>query len=199
MDRCSFNGCVNRAHSRGLCGAHYRQQHQGKPLKPLQLQNHGLSEKDRFMRWIGVQPNGCWRWLGSIKLRKDRPQSEWHGQWRNSAGSIELASRAAWRLFVGPIPDRAQVLHKCDVPRCCNPEHLFLGTQADNVRDMWEKRRARPGVLIGELHGCAKATEEVVREIRSSDKSSAELAKMYGLSRATVHSIRKRQTWKHVN
>lgn len=198
LENCSFPGCKNRKHSKGLCSAHYAQQRVGKTLKPLQLQNHGLSEVDRFMRWIGKQPNGCWTWLGSIKHRRNRPQSEWHGQWRNAAGQIELTSRAAWRLLVGPIPSRAFVLHKCDVPRCCNPEHLYLGTQADNVRDMWERERAKPRALEGVKHGGAKANDEIVRDIRASKESTAILAAKHGLSRATVHDIRLRNTWKHV-
>lgn len=196
--QCSFKGCVKPAHSKGLCGAHYQQQRSGKELKPLQLQNHGLTEAERFMRWIGKQPDGCWRWMGSIKSRNDRPQKEWHGQWRSASGEIELTNRAAWRLFVGPIPPRAQVLHKCDVPRCCNPDHLFLGTQADNVADMWQKGRARPVSSVGERHGLAKATEELVRQIRMSKQSVAEIAKETGLSRATIHAIRQCETWKHV-
>lgn len=198
MATCSFLGCLKPAHSGGLCGGHYHQKRRGEELRPLQIQHHGLDEKERFRRWLGIQPNGCWMWLGSFKRRPDRPQPEWHGQWRNKKGEIELTNRAAWRLFVGPIPSGAQVLHKCDVPRCCNPAHLFLGTQADNVRDMWEKQRGKPGVSLGESHMNARATEEIVREIRASDESTAGLAQRYGLSRPTVDSIRNRKTWKHV-
>lgn len=195
---CEFKGCMNVVHSRGLCGGHYAQQRRGEELRPLQLQFHGLSEIDRFKKWLSVQPDGCWVWLGSAKMRNDRPSKEWHGQWRNVKGEIELTNRAAWRLFVGPIPLDAQVLHRCDVPRCCNPEHLFLGSQADNVRDMWRKARAKPGVSKGSAHGCAKITESDVRAIRASAEKTAALAKTYSLARSTIDSIRQRKTWTHI-
>jgi len=81
------------------------------------------------------ETTGCWNWQGSI----------------NTGGygtiAIRRKTRTLHRLnyerLVGEIPKGICVLHKCDNPRCCNPEHLFLGTQADNIRDMHEKGRAR--------------------------------------------------------
>lgn len=55
----------------------------------------------------------------------------------------KLLHRVAWEWANGPIPDGANVLHRCDKPACVNPEHLFLGTQADNMRDMYQKGRSR--------------------------------------------------------
>lgn len=195
---CSFQGCVKKAHSKGLCIAHYQQQRQGRELRPLQQQFHGLSEQDRFFKWISKLPNGCWRWMGSIKQRKNRPQSEWHGQWRNEAGEIELCHRAAWRILVGVIPRDALVLHRCDNPRCCNPEHLFLGTQADNVSDMWDKGRARPGISRGASHGMSKLTEALVREIRVSKESGPAIARRLGVSTTQIYDIRNRRSWAHI-
>lgn len=198
---CSFKGCVKKAHSKGLCSAHYQQQRQGKELKPLQQQFHGLTEKERLMAWVAKQPNGCWKWLGSIKKAqpKGRKVIHWHGQWRNVAGQIELTHRAAWRILVGPIPRSAQVLHRCDNPLCVNPEHLFLGTPADNVSDMWDKGRARPGVSLGEKHGMSKLTSEVVKEIRESKERGTEIAARLGISTTTIYDVRNRRIWKHVD
>ena len=157
-----------------------------------QVQYHGLSEYERFFKWTDVKgPNECWPWKGSIK-------NGWHGQWRARDGSIELTHRAAWRLMKGPIPCGMFVLHKCDNPPCVNPTHLFLGTQSDNLKDMWAKGRGRPGVSRGENHGNAKLTADLVRDIRTSKESGVEMARRLGLSKTTIFDIRKRRSWKHI-
>ena len=86
--------------------------------------------------WGGVDrcgPDECWPWPDSFSPRC-------HGQ-TNWRGKRPLAHRVAWELTHGPIPEGLWVLHRCDVPACCNPAHLFLGTHADNMRDMVAKRR----------------------------------------------------------
>lgn len=192
-DVCSFDGCGRPARSLGLCAGHYNQKQLGKPLKPLQVQHHGLSEYDRFsLSYRAAGPNDCWEWL------KSRHNAGWHGQWRASDGRIELAHRAAWRLMRGEIPLGLCVLHKCDNPGCVNPAHLFLGTQSDNASDMWSKGRARPVTNKGEKHGNAKLTADLVRDIRSSKESGVELARRLGLTTTTICDIRKRRTWKHI-
>jgi hypothetical protein len=163
----------------------------GKPLKPLQVQHHGLSEADRFMK--RVKKGGrdeCWPWTGSL--------NSGYGQFRNQAGEIELAHRASWRMFVGPIPDGMHMLHRCDNPPCVNPAHLFLGSQNDNVQDMWAKKRANPGTSRGEKHGMAKLTAEIVKEIRKSSDMGTVLALRYGVSHSTITDIRHRRIWNHI-
>ena len=193
MERCSFDGCTGVSFSKGFCAAHYQQQRAGNELKPLQKQLHGLSEYDRLIAWTDVAgPKECWNWTGS------RNKKNWHGQWRNASGQIELTHRAAWRLFKGEIPPGMFILHRCDNPICMNPAHLFMGTQSDNARDMWEKRRAKPGTSLGEKHGMSKLTEDIVREIRASKESGIALALRLKISPVTVSEIRLRKTWKHI-
>jgi hypothetical protein len=84
------------------------------------------------------------------------------------------------------------VLHKCDVPACVNPEHLFLGTQSDNVRDCVSKGRHRNGPVAGEKNGNAKLTAEHVAEIRAKAKNKqtrASIAKEYGVTPAHISHI----------
>jgi hypothetical protein len=191
MKVCAFDGCGKDAFCKGLCAAHYQQQRAGKPLTPLQVQYHGLSEVARFMRRVNKgSRNQCWEWTGSL--------NNGYGQWRNLAGEIELAHRASWRMFVGPIPEGEGVLHRCDNPPCCNPAHLFTGTNAVNIADMWAKKRANPGVSRGEKHGMAKLTAEIVREIRGSSEPGIVLAKKYGVANTTISDIRKRRIWNHI-
>ena len=192
MKLCSFDGCGKKAICHGFCAGHNRQSNAGEVLRPLQLQYHGFSEIKRFLMRVDKRGNTeCWPWTGSRQLK-------WHGQWRNSSGAIESTHRAAWRLFVGPITEGMHVLHRCDNPICLNPSHLFLGTGADNARDMWAKNRAKPGVSIGEKHGMSKLTADIVREIRDSPLMGTELAKKFGVTPTTISEIRKRKTWNHI-
>lgn len=190
---CSFNGCNGVASRTGLCAAHYKQKCKGKELKPLQVQHHGLTEEQRFMKRVEKKgPKDCWNWTGA-QIKKD-----WHGEWRSKAGKIELAHRAAFRMFKCEIPEGMFVLHKCDNPICVNPQHLFLGTQSDNLKDMWSKGRGKPTPLFGEEHGMSLLTKDAVLDIRSSTESGVALARKYGVSPRTICDVRKRRTWKHI-
>lgn len=190
---CKFEGCNGKVSRVGLCAAHYEQFRKTGSMKPLQTQFHGLSELDRFFKWTEKGKAGdCWLWKGS------RIQAGWHGQWRASDGSIELAHRAAWRMMKSDIPDGLCVLHRCDNPICVNPTHLWLGSRADNMHDMWAKGRARPATSRGEKHGNAKLTSDLVRDIRKSSEADSELAARLNLSRVTIYDVRKRKTWKHI-
>ena len=191
--QCSFRGCEKDAFCKGFCRGHYRQHKAGEVLRTLQIQYHGLNEYQRFMKRVVVSgPDECWNWTGS------QNNSHWHGQWRNSAGEVELTHRAAWRLMKGDIPKDGCILHRCDNPLCVNTKHLFLGSQSDNAADMWKKGRARPGKSVGEKHGMSKLNESVVRQIRASDETGAALAVRFGVSQTTICDIRKRRIWKHL-
>jgi predicted XRE-type DNA-binding protein len=102
------------------------------------------------------------------------------------------AHRLAWEMARGPIPPGMFVCHKCDVRACVNVDHLFLGTNADNVRDAVSKRRH----AYGERAARAKLTEQQVVEIRSADGTQAEMAARFGVSRAAISDIRRGKRWK---
>lgn len=140
----------------------------------------------RFVKWEG----DCLVWTGP----RDR---DGYGITCFGARAAR-APRAVWRLLCGDIPPGLFVCHSCDNPPCVNPGHLFLSTSDGNIADRHTKGRdAR-----GERQHLARATEEVVREIRRSYATGtvtlSELATAFGLSKGAVSSIIAHRTWKHV-
>lgn len=137
-------------------------------------------------------PNECWPWTaarhkygyGCFRIGK-----KWH-----------RASRIAWELSTGKKPaQHLGVLHRCDNPSCCNPHHLFLGTQLDNVRDMAAKGRRVNH--LGEDHGRSVLTTADVKIIRATPfrrGAFTELAERLGVAKNTIGDIYRRRTWRHV-
>ena len=106
------------------------------PTKPM-------NPKDRIQRASVLTGDGCWEW----SLQRDRVG---YGRLKVQLGSraafrFTSAHRYAYEVYVGPIPQGMNILHKCDNRACCNPEHLFVGTQGDNMRDMHAKGRGPNG------------------------------------------------------
>lgn len=140
-----------------------------------------------------VDPNsGCWLWTASITPK---------GYGHISAGySLKMAHRVSWELHKGAIPDGMLVCHKCDVRSCVNPDHLFLGTSADNTADMMAKGRHRPPApVVGEKNHSAKLTQDQAIEILAAEETQTELAKKFNISQSLVSSIRTRQSWNHID
>jgi hypothetical protein len=107
--------------------------------------------------------------------------------------------RLTWIEANGPIPvDKPLILHRCDNRPCCNPSHLWAGTQKENMDDMMAKGRARRiGAPPGE-RSSGKLTEADVRAIRADRRLHREIAAEYGIHRVMVCAIRRRKYWKHV-
>ena len=111
------------------------------------------------------------------------------------------AHRATWECERGPIPEGMEVCHHCDTPACRNIDHLFLGTQADNMADMVAKgRQGARGGPPGEAHGGAKLTEAEVIQIRAIPRGVPYrlIGSRYGISGNTVGKIRRGQRWRHL-
>ena len=93
---------------------------------------------DRYNTHV-IKQQGCWGWSGAVINRG--PYSYGVLQRGRRGEGLILAHRASWEIHVGPIPEGKLVLHRCDNPICSNPEHLFLGTQTDNMQDCVRKGR----------------------------------------------------------
>ena len=139
---------------------------------------------------LRIPEAGCWVWMGSTQVRG-------YGE-IISNNRKHLAHRASYEAFVGKIPKGMYVCHACDNVACVNPNHLFLGTQKQNLQDMANKGRSTRGVK----NPMAKLTEEQVKEIKqgfAAAKTDMELAKQFNMSRQGINGIRKGKLWSYVN
>lgn len=167
---------------------------------------------ERFWALVN-QTDSCWLWIGAKSPKG-------YGRFCVRHGYTTEAHRFAWELAHGPIPDSLCVLHNCpngDDPSCVRPDHMWLGTIAQNNRDMADKGRAsriakavgdkngahtHPDLVPrGEQHGKAKLTETMVKLIRAeyaAGVSSNELARRLNVTRGAIGHVVKRTNWKHV-
>lgn len=159
-----------------------------------------MNEKQLKKFWAKIKRRGkneCWEWIASKypmgygRMSKNR-----------------YAHRVSWIIHFGEIPKGLCVLHKCDNPPCVNPEHLWLGTMADNIADRDRKGRYISGMLgkqhprHGEKHSFAKLTEKDVLKIRKLHKESKlttlKIAQLFNMSYGGISHIIYRSCWKYL-
>lgn len=146
---------------------------------------------ERFWSKV-LKTDTCWIWQAQLNNKGYGVFMYYSKKLRRKSRQM-YAHRVSWTLTYGAIPDAMRVLHKCDNPPCCNPEHLFLGTQADNMNDMASKGRSGKG---GQN---AKVTPDQVRAIRSDPRKHHIIAAEYGLKRMAILKIKHRQSWVEVD
>jgi len=131
------------------------------------VKGRGLTDKQRILRNIVVDDSGCWVWQRHLSKKADWPNGRYGTltiPTEGARGKTAKAHRVSYAAFNGPIPAGMGVLHTCDNTRCCNPQHLFLGTNFDNMGDC--KRKKRNYIPAGELNGKAKITAKDALTIR---------------------------------
>jgi len=146
--------------------------------------------------WPKVRIGGldqCWGWLGRSMKR------DGYGQFFLNRRQLG-AHQVAWMLTKGEIPEGLCVLHTCDNPACCNPLHLFLGTNGDNIKDRVLKGRSSGPK--GEQNSFAKLTQTDAAEILSlkpaGRRDYVRIAASYGVSWKCIWELATRRTWRHV-
>lgn len=149
--------------------------------------------KARFFAKVNKDADGgCWLWTASVA-------GKGYGQIKiPGTRKQEYAHRLSWMIHNGPIPEGKSLLHKCDTPRCVNPEHLFLGNHKENSQDMKSKKRH----LFGERNVQNKLSEKQVRQILAMGKESipmATIAKAFDVSQPLVWKILHKQRWVHLH
>jgi DNA-binding CsgD family transcriptional regulator len=149
--------------------------------------------RSRFnAKWSRNRDSGCWEWTASLA-------GVGYGQLKLPLTRKQIyAHRLSYLMHLGEIPEGQYVLHRCDNPKCVNPEHLWLGTQKDNLQDMKRKDRH----LRGERNSSAVLTPSEVRSIRllcsAGDLSQQRIAKMFGIQQMQVSRIHRRERWAHI-
>lgn len=196
---CLIEGCSRPYKGRGWCGTHYlRWRLHGSPFALSRAENVPFKSIDAegfaayFWRVCGVtaNPDKCWEWQrGGTKAG--------YGLLTIS-GHTQYAHRLAWQLANGRPPRKAmEILHSCDNPPCCNPNHLREGTHAENMAEALERGRMEIGSARFNTH----LTEDDVRTIRRKLADGAvgqRIAEEYAISPAAVSSIKNKTRWKHV-
>lgn len=143
----------------------------------------------RIEIWSIPEPNsGCWLWLGYVN-----PNT---GYARATLKRSVNAQRVSWIAFRGEIPCGMHVLHRCDNRICVNPEHLFIGTNADNIADKVAK--GRQAFNRGLDHPASKLTEDQVRAIHADPRPLTAIAVAFGVAKSTVTGIKYQGGWSHI-
>lgn len=188
---CSVDWCNRPVYARGWCQRHYHRWHRFGDVLALE-EKDTLSLIDRlFIRAMPEPNSGCWLWM---------EYTDRHGYGiTHLTGQRQLAHRASWSAANGPIPDGLDVLHSCDQRCCINPDHLRVGTDLDNSRDMIARGRGRWPGQRGENHPRAKLTADDVRLIRSDPRPDLEqLSARFGVSRSTIRHVVSGYSWRQV-
>lgn len=149
--------------------------------------------KKRYFNYVekSKSTEGCWNWTGA-------GTKEGYGHISYKA-KVKKSSRIMWEWIYGKIPNKMIICHNCDNPKCVNPDHLFLGTDAINRVDCMKKGRMK--YFHGENCSQAKLKDFQVLEIKKLLKdgfSITELAKMYSMGKTTIAHIKNGDNWKHI-
>lgn len=145
-----------------------------------------LPDKQFILDRVATIPEaGCWLWARFLTPKGYGQTRFAHRNW--------FAHRLSYTVFIGPIEDGKVVAHKCDTPSCVNPEHLFVGTQAENLADMRNKNRGAIGEMCNSV-----LTDEKVLYIRNSRLQHKQLAKEIGCDAETIRLARIGERWSHL-
>jgi len=192
IKQCKVSECTKKANCKGFCTTHYgRWKTHGNALIKTKFQRDRPLE-ERFWSKVDIRnPFECWPWLAAVR-RKDEGYGAF---WIN--GHHQPASRIAYSLIFHNVPINLQVCHHCDNPSCCNPEHLFLGTNIDNVQDRDKKGRGASGEKkrTSTWSFCQKDVIFIRKLIKNKTLKQIEVAKMFNVSPSVINNLIKGRTY----
>ena len=183
---CTVDGCDRVFVAKKMCHMHYSRVRNTGSILGREKQ----AIEDRFMSFVSVdEKTGAWIWVGGIT------GAGYGGFWVD--GKTVSAHRFSYELKYGPIPDGMCVCHKYEDmgKHNVNPDHLFLGSYFDNMRDASAKGR----MPNGERNSQSVLTEEMVADIRASCDSNISMARKHGVSSTTISKIRRGSAWMHTD
>lgn len=192
--KCGIAGCGRRNYGHGLCSRHYTRKIRNGSPDVSARPTFGMTAEQSFRHYMPEHPpsEGCWIWRG--------PVSNEYGSYKADNGRTYKAHRVSYALHNGPIPQGRLIRHTCDTPLCVQPAHLLPGTDADNNRDMLERKRNRQPK--GTAQRSAKLNDETVREIRAlyaaGGVTQQQLADRYGVHQTRISALVRGERWKHV-
>lgn len=143
---------------------------------------------ENFINCYVIDENACWIWTKS-KHRQG------YGHLRIN-GRYELAHRVSWRIHRGEIPFGLMVCHKCDVTSCCNPEHLFLGSQKDNIKDANDKKRLNGRKLGKRRNKLNYKQVQQIKKLHDQGMTRKELKEKYMVGQTCIAKILRGDSWK---
>lgn len=147
--------------------------------------------RERLLEKLEPCPaTGCWLFTGGLN------ESGYGVLGAPRSNKFIKAHRASWELHKGPIPKGVLVLHRCDVPSCCNPGHLYLGSFKDNSQDMVRKGRDFRPDNRGERASYALLNWSAARDMRKREMTQRGYAEKYGVSRSTVNQVQRNAIWR---
>src|ERR1043165_3544976 len=210
---CSVDKCLNKAKvlSRRLCAAHYaRFLRQGDDFDKNTIKDVNKTLSERISDSFKINENGCHELSKAISKKGYGVIGI--GLRGDNSRKIVYAHRASYEIHKGEIPDGICVLHSCDNPSCINPNHLFLGTPKDNVRDMHNKDRAamKKGMIPknfsnqiekeknGKFSKLNTNQEKEIKKFLSLGINYRLIAKQYNVSKSCISDIKRNATWRNV-
>ena len=194
IKKCKIEGCDRDHSAKGYCVKHYERFKRHVTTDDPSIPRDRGSNEERFWKYVNkAGEDECWTWKGGHG-------GSGHGVFMMNEGKPYKtnAHRAAWIIIKGPIDGNKQVNHKCKTKDCVNPNHLYLGTQKENMQDRskdghayhWERPK-------GQGHGNSKFTDEQARYIKTCDRTDRDLAEKYNVTPECIHYIR-HKGWKHI-
>jgi len=185
---CSIAGCEIKHYTHGYCRKHERRIRLTGDKNGFVRGSRFVPIKDRLnSNWMPITETGCWIWMGST-------MNKGYGVIRDKYKK-KLTHRVSYEQNIGEIPEGLFVCHSCDTPSCINPNHLFLGTQSENMSDAVRKGRMQKG----ESRPNSKLTEEDIRNIRIDARTTVQIAEDYSVSRHLIGLIKRRKRWANVS